>query len=426
MEALNSACRIYQKFFYITPDLNIPGQDPGDRTLKEEIRMMSREEISRFKKNRTELEKRMERIGKERCAKIVWLAEPLKDLIAEIESTKERDKSLWNPDISTKLKLAKKSARFMKQLGYFETHVRKELQEGKITEDVSKRFLIITDLVRGGKFQLANDEFGYFDDIIELSKNHERANEEMKEKERALMKEQERVKRLLDELSWLEKQEVDEKKVGRYVELLERVEELERIRSSFLSSLASEPIVKLLEDAAAMHLPGLPEDAEMARIKEFFSSYPDLGGYHASQICELFTFSEKKLSHVCPETTRFKKTILANKNLFEMLNGLERSGSLAVQDEKSLDFFAANIGGAPEVVDRIRLLRPDMSESKAEFEKKRKLDEMRGALSGNSKESLEKELGESESLLEFLHSPEEQAEGFLSRLSSFLKNWHFA
>lgn len=388
--------------------------------------MMSREEISSFKKARNALEKRVEGIGKERCATIVWLAEPLKDLMGEIESTKEREKSLWNPDINTKLKIAKKSARFMKQLGYFEAHVRKELQEGKIPEDVSKRFLSITDLIRGGKFSLARDEFGYFNDIIDLSKNYERANEEMKEKERALGKEQERMKRLLDELSWLERQEVDEEKVGRYEELLERMEELESIRASFLASLVSESIVKLLEDAAAMHLPGLPEDSEMGRIMEFFSSYPDLGKYHASQICELFTFSEKKLSHVCPETTRFKRTILANKSIFEMLNGLERSGSLAVQDENALDFFAANVEGAAKVVDRIRLLRKDEPECKAEYQKKRKLEGIRGDLSGYSKESLEKELGESESLLEFLHSPEEKEKGFFSRFSSFLKNWHFA
>lgn len=390
--------------------------------------MMSKEEISEFKRAHHSLEKRMEQIGKKQCSAIVRLSEPLQELIDNIESTREREKSLWNPDISTKIKVVKKGARLFKKLAYFEGDVVKEFKNGNISEDIGRRFMLATSLVKDSKIPLAKKEFEYFRKIVELSKTHEKSRDEMEKKDRMLKKEQHRIKNLLTELSGLEKQTINLEKARRYAELLKNLEKLEKIREAYLSSLTSEPIAPLLEDADTMrdYFPGFPGKEEISRIRIFFSEYPTLGKYKVSQICELFNFSEKRISHICPETSRFKKIILANKNLFETLHSLKQSNFLAVDDEneKVMDFFAEKVEGAQEVVEQIRLLRTEKLSCMHEYEKMKNFEERKKELSKYSKENLQKELEEIESLLEFLHSvPEEKEEknGLLSKLSSFFK-----
>jgi hypothetical protein len=209
---------------------------------------------------------------------------------------------------------------------------------------------------------------------------------------------------------------------------LDNLGKLEKIRAEYLSSLTSEPITALLRDADSMrdYLPGFPGKEKIDEIEGFFSDYPELGKYKAGQICEMFSFSEKRISHLCPETTRFKKIIIGNKKLFETLSALERSSFLAADDgnEKALDFFAEKVEGAKDVVAQIRLLRKGKLSCRDEYEKKKNYEERKKELSKYSKASLEKELEETKSLLELLHSaPEEKEEskGLLSTISSFFK-----
>ncbi len=390
--------------------------------------MISREEISELKKKHHSLEKRVEKIGKRQCSGIVRLSEPLKELMDDIEATLEREKSLWNPDIVTKIKLAKKGARLTKKLKYFEEDVVREFENGNITEDIGRRFLVVTNHLRDTKLALAKKEFDYFQKILELSKEHEQSREEMEKKDRMLRKEQHRIESLLAEMSGLEKETVDPEKVRRHEELLENLEKLEGIREAYLSSLTSGPITHLLEIADSMRgvFPDLPAKEEVEGMKVFFSEYPALGSYKADQICELFDFSEKKLSHVCQETSRFKRMIMSNRKWFETARDLKRTDFLRAddEDEKAMEFYAEKSEDARKITERIKLLAKEKLSCKEEYEKKKRTEEKKKELSGCSKDSLEKELEEIEALLEFLHSDVEEKEardGLLSKFSSFFK-----
>jgi len=390
--------------------------------------MMSKEEISEFKRAHHSLEKRIEKIEKKQRSAIVKLSELLKELMEHTESTHEREKSLWNPDISTKIKILKKGARLSKKLGYFEAGVMAEFENGNISEEIGRKFISITSLIKNNKMALAKKEFEHFQKIIELSKEYERSKEEMEKKERIIRKEQQRIKKLLAEISWLEKKTVNLEKARRYEELLKNLEKLEKIRTTYLSSLSSEPITELLGDADSMrdYFPDLPRKEEVDKMKIFFSEYPALGKYEVSQICELFNFSEKKLSHICPETSEFKRIILGNRKWFKTLNNLKRTDFLAVDDEneKTMEFYAEKIEGAREIVEQIRLLRKEKLSCKEEYEKKKEIEGKKRELSKYSKDGLEKELEENESLLEFLHSDIEEKEekkGLLSSLLSFFR-----
>jgi hypothetical protein len=372
--------------------------------------MLSAEEICELKRTHHSLEKRMEKIEKNQRSTIVKLSERLKGLMADIESIREKEKNMWNPDLNTRIKLSKKGIKLSKELDYFVMEVASEFEKGNIPEDAGKRFMSVARLIKDNRMDPAKKEFGYFEEIIELSKKYEKTEEEMKEKDRILKREQVRIEKILAEMSELEKETVDLEKVLSYENLLKNLEKLEKLRETYIHSLLSEPVVELLEDIEKYSLKdycqALPGKEEMAELKEFFSEYPAFGKCNVNQLCEFFEYSEKKLSHICPETSKFRRLVVGNKNLFETILSLEKTTFLAVDDEneKVMDFYAESIEGAQEIVEQIRQLRKEKYSYREEYEKNKKIEKRKEELSKYSKNGLEAELRDIEHLLELLHS----------------------
>ena len=394
------------------------------------------EKLAQLREKHYALEERIEEIGKKHFPASVTLSRELAELIEEIESTQEREKIPSNQVLSAKIKIVKYGIKLAKRLKYFEEAVVIEFDRGNITKEFGRGLISVTKRIKDNKMPLAKMEFGQFQEIIDLSREYESSKEKLDAESKILKKEQYRIKQLLKELSWLEAQSVDLEKARKHEELLKKMAELEKLRASYLQSLTSAPVAALLEDSDSLkeHLPVFPPEAEMAELQEFFSSYPAIGRYGVAQICELLTFSEKKLSHICPETSKFKKVVLGNKKLFDALHNIEQSGFLAVDggNEKILEFYAGGVEGAQPIVAQIRVLQKEHPSCKAEHEKKNELEEKKKEFSKYSKESLEAELEEANSKLEFLHSApgkeslqkaETKAEkgGLLSKISSFFK-----
>jgi hypothetical protein len=397
------------------------------------------EKLAQLKEKHYALEERIAEIGKKHFPTSVTLSQELAELIEEIETTQEREKIPSNQVLSAKIKIVKYSIKLAKRLKYFEEAVVIEFDRGNITKEFGRGLISVTKRIKDNKMPLAKSQFEQFQEIIELSKEYEESKEKLDTESKALTKEQYRIKQLIKELSWLEAQSVDLEKARKHEELMEKMAELEKLRASYLKSLTSEPISTLLEDASSLkeHIPVFPADAEMAELRDFFSAYPAIGKYKVGQICELLTFSEKKLSHVCPETSKFKKVVLGNKKLFDSLHNIEQSGFLAVDggNEKILEFYSGRVEGAQPFIEQIRLLQKENPSCKSEYEKKNKLEKKRKELSKYSKECLEADLEEANSKLEFLHSEPGQEpvqaetkkenkgekQGFLSKISSFFK-----
>ena len=359
-------------------------------------------------------------------------------MLENIESTQEKEKNTWNPAVSTRIKIAKKGFRLSKKLNYFEREVAKEFEEGNISEDAGKRFISIVKLFKTGQAHLAKKEFEHFEEIIELTKGYEIAEEEMKEKDQLLRREQLKIKNILAEMSELEKETVDLKKVRGYEELLKNLEKLKKARETYLHSLLSEPVAELLEDIEKQSLrdyhQGFPEKGEITKLKEFFSEYPAFGKCDVGQLCEFFGYSEKKLSHVCQETSKFRKVVLGNRKFFETVHALNHTTFLAVDDEneKVMDFYAERIESAQKIVEQIRQLGKEKSSYKEEYEKNKRIEKRKEELSKYSKKELEEDLETIKSLLELLHSPQEdkpiendsnppKESGFFSKILSILE-----
>jgi len=372
--------------------------------------MLSAEEILELKREHHSLEKRMEKIEKNQLSAIVRLSERLKELMADIESIREKGKNMWNPDLNTRIKLSKKGVKVYKELNYFVVEVASEFEKGNIPEDAGKRFMSVAKLIKDNRMEPAKKEFEYFEEIIELSKRYEKTEEEMKERDRILKREQARIETVLAEMSELERETIDSGKVLSYENLSKNLEKLEKLRETYIHSLLSEPVIELLGDIEKHSLKdycqALPGKEEMAELKEFFSEYPTFGKCNVSQLCEFFEYSEKKLSHICPETSRFRRLVVGNKNLFETILSLEKTAFLAVDDEneKVMDFYAERIEGAQGIVEQIRQLRKEKYSYKEEYEKNKKIEKRKEELSKYSKTGLGAELRDIEHLLELLHS----------------------
>jgi hypothetical protein len=378
--------------------------------MAEANQMLSAEEILELKKEHHSLEKRMEKIEKNQLSTIVKLSEKLKALMSEIASVREKEKSMWNPDLSTRIKLSKKGLKLSKELNYFVMEVEGEFKNGNIPEDVGKRFVSLAKLTKDNRMDPAKKEFEYFEEIVEFSKRYEKAEEEMKEHDRMLRREQARIQAILAEMSELEKETIDLRKALSYENLLKNLEKLGKLRETYIHSLLSEPVSELLEDIERYSLKdyyqALPGKGEMAELKEFLHEYPAFGKCNVNQLCEFFEYSEKKLSHICPETSRFKKLVLGNKNLFETILLLEKTNFLAADDEneKVMDFYAERIEGAREIVEQIRQLRKEKYSYREEYEKSKRIEKRKEELSKYSKKELEAELRDIGHLIELLHS----------------------
>lgn len=391
--------------------------------------MLSTEEIDSLKREYNSLERRIGSIREGQRPTVLRLSERLKALMAEIESTIEKEKSMWNPAIITRMKIAKKGFELSKEVGYFEAEVAREFEMGNVPKDEGKRFLQITKHVKAGKMEAAKSEFRYFEDYMELSRSYERAAEDMKERERELRREQARIEKILAGMEETEKESVDAEKVRRYEELQADLERLRASREEYLHSLLSMPVMELLGEiekhARNGYYQDFPAKEEVSQLKRFFMEYPAFAGCNAAQLCEFFGYSEKKLSHVCPETTRFRKVVMGNRNLFETLSMLHHTAFLAVDDsdEKVLDFFAQNTKDGQGIVGRIRELKKEKRAYKEEYERSRQIERRKAELSKYSKTALEKELKDTGHLLERLRStaPAAESGGLLSGFGLALK-----
>lgn len=409
--------------------------------------MVSAEEITELKKTLFALERRMDKIEKSQRPAVLKLSKQLEEIIGGVVAVQEKEKAMWNPAMSAQVRLAKKGMSLGKELSRFELGVVAEFDNHNISEDLARSFISIAKLLKGNNMPVAREEFKYFEEIIFLDKECEIAKTELTKKEQVLKKEQLRIEKALGEIAALERETCDFEKARRYAQLLENLEKLKVLRTTYLHALRSKPVVELLGEIEGEgnflneYYEDFKEKNEIASLKQFFSDYLVMGKCNASQICEFFEYNEKKLSHLCPETSRFKSVVLRNQNMFKTISSLEQTAFLAVdeENEKTLSFYAANVAGAREVVERIRELRKEKNADKREYEKSKWIEKHKEELGKYSKTALEEELKTTKSLLELLHSetPEESVEknagenieenvseknkGLFSRISAFVK-----
>ena len=396
--------------------------------------MLSEEEILQLRQEYHESEKRMEKIGKKQFSAVVELSEWLGELIDSIEQIQEKEKGMKNAAVIPKIKMARKGIKLSKGVKSFEWVLANALKEGDISGDMEEKFTAILKLIKNNKIFLAKREFEYFAGIVDLSRKHAEAKEELEKKDGALRREQSRIRKLLEEMEELEKETVDPGKVQVYEEYLKNLEKLEEFRKRYLHSLISKPVAELLEDMEKHSLenysfPPLRKE-KMEELKDFFSENPKLGEYGVGQFCELFNYSEKKLMHICPEISKFRRIVLSDREWFETIHNLDRTTFLAVDDgnEKVMDFYAEKIDGASGIVGKIMQLGKEKNSCREEYEKNRRIGERKKDLSKYSKNKLEGELKETGCLLEVLHSKPEEEEkereeeqGLLSKIGSFFK-----
>ena len=372
--------------------------------------MADQEEITRLKRTMRELELKIEKVDSTQQPTIAALYAQLAGIMDYIELIQEKEKNQRNPAMATRIKLARKGIYLVKEIAGFDARVESEFKSGKISEDNARKFSSIIKLVRINKLYEAREELNYFKEMTDLEKKYETTKDEIAGTEKNLKTEQLKIESMLKSMEEFEKETINQKKAGRYEELLKRMEELKKLRTRYISSLLLKSVTELIEEFSKPPLGEyqdiLPETQNLTELKSFFSEYPALGKCTALQLCEYMNCSEKKLAHVCPEVSRFKKIVLEKRKMFETLASLEKTDFLAVDDddEKAMNFYYENVDGASEIVKRIFELKKEKASDNEEYEKKARMEKRGKELEKYSKTALENQLRKSKSLLELLHS----------------------
>ena len=398
--------------------------------------MLSREEVLQLKQEHHESKKRMDALGEKNPSVIIELSEWLWELLEGIEHTQEKGKKMENASIVPKMKLMRKGAKLSKGVRHFEAELVTVFDKGEISEAMAKKFVSILKLLKANKMHNAWEEFRYFQDILSSSRKLEQAKQRLEEEDAALRGEEARIKSLLAEIAGLEKEAFDSAKAQAYAQYLENMEKLKALREEYLRSLLSKPVPELLAEAEKLSLenysfPSLKKET-MVELKNFLSENPDLSKYNAAQLCELLDYSEGKLRHICPETSKFKRVVLGNRAWLESVHALASTQFLVIDEgnAKAMEFYSESVPGAKDLAAQVVSFSNEKDSCREEYEKSRKLEERRKELSKYPKDSMEEKLGEVKQLLELLHSEEAEPEstqeevpkeGFFSKLGSFFK-----
>jgi len=390
--------------------------------------MLAEVEISGLRKTFFNLKRRLAGFGEKEASGALMLAQRLKGLIAELDSTIAREKSLYNAALITRMKLAKKGYKLSKGVLSFEREVADEFEKGKLSENMGRRLILVIRHIKGSDLKEAKKEFVYLEEYIELNRQYGITREALEEKERALKREEHRVVNVLQEMADLENQSVDQEKVRRHEELSKDIALLEKAREAYICSLLLQPVAKLLNKLDAHPLkdriPLMPQKDELSALENYFSRYPQVGGSSIEELCSLFDLSEKRLSHTAPDVAGFKKIVGERRRFFESIRSLRQSGFLAIDidDEAMLDHFASGVDGTQDTISRIRALKANRRADLEEYERSARIEAKKAELAQYTKEGLEDELQLIRRLITFLGSEpveEERKEGgFFKMLGS--------
>ena len=219
--------------------------------------------------------------------------------------------------------------------------------------------------------------------------------------------------------------------MGEYKQYVSNLEKIEKIRFDYLSSLSAESVTTLVENQYLVSQIPSPETQDVSDIRSFLGEYPQVGTLRMLQLTELFSASDAKLSHICAETSKFKRVILENKAFFDNLHNIAQTNFLALnfEDEKVMEFYTKK--GAKDILAQIKAAASNKEELKAEYEKHQKIQEKKEELKEYSQEQLGSELEQIHSKLELItseyvpkaKSPKaEKGESFFSRIGSFFKS----
>lgn len=366
--------------------------------------MISIEEIRKLKKIHKELEEKADVIEKKYHEIFVVFSDALEKHIENIEEVMNKDKNMKNPAAATKMKLAKRGMKLFKDVEYFQGWIDQEFRKENIDKETGLKFIAVTLLLKDGDIKGAREKFNEIKNTTTIIQNYKKSKEELEKIEKIIKRDQAKAKKILEEIKEIEKETVDEEKIRVYLEHLHNLEKMKNARKENLKNIISKPVIDILKEVEETHAekyPNLFPRERIIEIKEFISQNPKLTTYKISQFHELFNLSEKKLAHICPEVTMFKKIILENKKLFETINNLEQTEFLEIRLEFEDD-------GHIE-----------------EYEKKKKIEERKKELQTYSENGLKKEIMESEELLKEIYTDDEikqkKEEGLLSQIASFFK-----
>ena len=330
----------------------------------------------------------------------------LSDIIDEIDEVNSKMGEKEHAAFEAKVKFSRKIRRKAKDLKNFEQHLVQEYDNKHITLEHGKRMVSIIKLLRSKKVDDARREAKEFYEFLEMGARLAIIDDLLLKKRAQIERAKRGAEARLSDLEWLEKEPpVDESKVKRHEELSQLNVELLKTWAAHVQALKSMPLCVLLGKMKGDELGkiGFPEIAEKdAEQLVVFLQKHGLSAKSAEELHEMAGQSEQKLRHSGMDLALFRQEVVARKAfLFEIMTFSADSCALTA-GSPALAYFSENDEGARKLVERLSELEKSNGEDNAEWERARRINERREALSGADKASVDNELQKLRTLVDVL------------------------
>ncbi|MCD6279501.1 hypothetical protein J7J26_01890 [Candidatus Micrarchaeota archaeon] len=358
-------------------------------------------EIIRLKKRYLEAKARIKDCCDtiEQFKRVIELILWLQDIIKEHDRLKKQMENINNKSMRYKVKMRRRPVKFAKEMDYFEAKVRQEMKNNCIPNSIGKKMLAMIKLIRSDKPEYFDSMLDYFNGLLRLNNEYENAVKELERQVEACKKELRRLNIVIKEKRALNKINIDMNKIKVYKEYLSELDILERLRIEYIEPLISLPINELISlvKKDSLFEFGFPkiDEHELGKLKEFFSEYKFFADKKVSDIVDMFSYSDAKLSHLYPEISSFKKKILVNRLWFERVSRLDKSDFLRFDlndkqgfNQKLISFYKKNVPNASSIIDKIKIPYKTINEYKKIYEEYERYKREEERLKGYSEEEI--------------------------------------
>ncbi len=396
--------------------------------------LAEKREIESLVQEKVQIEGKLVAAGGKQYSFLLQDCEDLADMIDEIsEVSSKRDKKKYAA-IDVKVKFSRKVRRKAKDLNNFEKHLVQEYDNKHITLEHGRKMAEIIKLLRSSNAEEAKSEAAQFYRLLEMGKRLLIVNELLLKKRAQAERAKRSLSMQLSDLEWLEKgPQPDMEKAGRHIEMMKHGEKLAEIRLSCIRALQSMPLEELLAKISKERLDklGFPEiSTQGAESLAAFLQKAGLKEKTSRQLYDISGQNEKRLQHIGIDLAGFR-AVIEQKHFLRQVMNLHSTDFLPISDLAVLAYLSKQSQEAKAAAGRFIELGKTAEEDSGEWERTKKIGQMKEKLAGIEKAALEKSLHELKGLQAVLDgkaepaatpSKEKKEEGIIKSIMEFFKS----
>ena len=282
--------------------------------------------------------------GGQRLSLVTQYYSTLDDFISRLEKSIEKNKRLMNADLSVKRKHAMKQHKLLKKMTQFFREMDQSYKNGEIQDKEGKIFARAYKKAANGNFAEAKELlFGIsgmaaaYTEFVRLNKLAEEQKKKLAQRKAAIHASIEKASSAVP---------VDEGYMKKHKMVIQGLGQAKELRTKYIQRLDNKSImdyVKMLENKELI-MAGFPS-TDPASLVGFLAAYPELSSLTPGKLLEYCSWTDGKLKHTIPETSKFRSIMGKYSLWFGSIKNLESSKFMAIEnasDAKKLAILFKN------------------------------------------------------------------------------------